>query len=461
MVSSDSGSSDSVPDSDIEAVSPAFEVRAEESDSEQGSAFPWLIRVVSGMIALLSIAVLLIWIWASMNGITLGGPPPTLTGWEESYRDLTGLDEVTGLDGSGVLVCIVDSGIELGHPDLDHLILAGWLDVIDNRTEPYDDEGHGTAMAGIIVARDGLRGNAQGVDLLVAKAIDEMGAGTDSSIAEAVDWCVEEQADIISLSLGGEQGFSFAGFSSDELEDSVQDALDEGVFVIAAAGNDGQDDDGDVSSPGSLEDVICVGGVTRQGNLWSGSSEGDNNGRLWPNPMLPRSDPDQKPELIAPAAEVPVLIAGGSGDGAWWGSASGTSAATAWVSGALALLLEEHPELQREGSEGGLSAIERVKELISENSQVDQGQTEHDDHFGYGILRIDLLLGSLSDSSSDDEESENSAISKLGHGTSNELQVERRKTPMVPPLISTKAAESSSSTERTNSIQRLKEATSR
>ena len=262
MVSSDSGSSGSAPDSVIEAVSPAFEVRDEESDSEQGSAFPWLIRVVSGLITLLSIAVLLIWIWASMNGITLGGPPPTLTGWEESYRDLTGLDEVTGLDGSGVLVCIVDSGIELGHPDLDHLTLAGWLDVIDNRTEPYDDEGHGTAMAGIIVARDGLRGNAQGVDLLVAKAIDEMGTGTDSSIAEAVDWCVEEQADIISLSLGGEQGFSFAGFSSDELEDSVQDALDEGVFVIAAAGNDGQDDDGDVSSPGSLEDVICVGGVT-------------------------------------------------------------------------------------------------------------------------------------------------------------------------------------------------------
>ncbi len=125
MVSSDSGSSGSAPDSVIEAVSPAFEVRDEESDSEQGSAFPWLIRVVSGLITLLSIAVLLIWIWASMNGITLGGPPPTLTGWEESYRDLTGLDEVTGLDGSGVLVCIVDSGIELGHPDLDHLILAG------------------------------------------------------------------------------------------------------------------------------------------------------------------------------------------------------------------------------------------------------------------------------------------------------------------------------------------------
>ncbi len=80
MVLSDSGSSDSAPECDIEAVSPAFEVRDEESNSEQGSAFPWLIRVVSGLIALLSIAVLLIWIWAS-NGITLGGPPPTLTGW--------------------------------------------------------------------------------------------------------------------------------------------------------------------------------------------------------------------------------------------------------------------------------------------------------------------------------------------------------------------------------------------
>ena len=61
--------------------------------------------------------------------------------------------------------------------------------MINGQNEPYDDEGHGTAMAGIIVAKNGLTGNAQGVDLLVAKAIDSNGQGTDTGIAEAVD-CV-------------------------------------------------------------------------------------------------------------------------------------------------------------------------------------------------------------------------------------------------------------------------------
>ena len=130
-------------------------------------------------------------------------------------------------------------------------------------------------MAGIIVAKNGLTGNAQGVDLLVAKAIDSNGQGTDTGIAEAVDWCADNQADIISLSLGGEGGISIGGITTDQLENAVQDALEQGIFVVAAAGNDGgQDDDGDVSSPGSVEDVICVGGVTRLGNVWSGSSRG-------------------------------------------------------------------------------------------------------------------------------------------------------------------------------------------
>lgn len=428
-------------------------------------ALGWMIGVVSGLFAMLSFLVLLLWFWAGASDFVIGGPPPTLTGWEESYRDLTGFDEVSGLDGSGVLVCVVDSGIEMDHPDLSHLTLAGWLDVIDGRDAPYDDEGHGTAMAGIIVAQDGLRGNAQGVELLVAKAIDDEGSGSDEGIAEAVNWCVDEQADIISLSLGGEGGFGFAGITTDQLEQAVQDALDLGVFVVAAAGNDGQDDDGDVSSPGSVADVICVGGATRLGNVWSGSSEGDNNGRIWP-PMLPRSDPDKKPEVLAPGAEVPVLMAGGSGDGSWWGWASGTSAATAWVSGGLALILEAHPELQREGASGGSGAIDLVKEVLSDNSQMDNGQDDHDDRFGYGILRIDLMLEALGNNSSASnvvEEIVSSSAESLGSEqielNSEEYQAERRKTPSVPPVNSTKAAECSVSTLRTNSIQRLNEAT--
>ena len=409
--------------------------------TKDNSALPWLIGSVSTLAFILVASVIFLWLRSVADEILIGGPPPTLTGWEQSYQELTGFDEVSGLDGSGVVVCVVDSGIEMEHPDLTHLALAGWFDVINGQNEPYDDEGHGTAMAGIIVAKNGLTGNAQGVDLLVAKAIDSNGQGTDTGIAEAVDWCAENQADIISLSLGGEGGISIGGITTDQLENAVQDALEQGIFVVAAAGNDGgQDDDGDVSSPGSVEDVICVGGVTRLGNVWSGSSEGDNDGRLWP-PMLPRSDPDMKPEILGPGAEVPILFAGGSGDGSWWGWASGTSAATAWVSGGLAIILEAHPELQREGASGGLNAIELIKTKLSDNSQMDDGQSEHDDRFGYGIFRIDLMLDSLSNSSSE-EETEYSVM-KLQHSdiNSGSNQAERRKTPIVPPASSTKAAE--------------------
>ena len=161
--------------------------------------------------------------------------------------------------------------------------------------------------------------------------------------------------------------------------------------TISSAGNDGEDDDGDVGSPGSVEGVICVGGITRSGSIWSGSSEGDNDGRLWPNPILPRSDPDKKPEIVAPGHEVPVLMASGVENSGWWGWSSGTSAATAWVSGSLALLLQENPELQRENS-SGRQAIEGVKEGIMHSSHKKEGQENHDDHYGYGHLRIDLLI---------------------------------------------------------------------
>ncbi len=328
----------------------------------------------------------------------------------------------------------------MGHPDLEDLELAGWLDAVDGVDEPYDNEGHGTAMAGIVVANDGLNGIASGVSLLVAKAIDEGGTGDDEQIALAVDWCVDNQADIVSLSLGGDQGFGSGFLTSDALEESVEDAIDEGVFVVAAAGNDGEDDDGDVESPGSVDDVICVGGVTRSGGIWTGSSEGDNNGRIWPNPILPRDDPDKKPELVAPAHEVPVLMASGIGNGAWWGWSSGTSAATAWVSGALALVLEAHPEMQREGDSGGASAVAQMKGIIMQNSQMQDGQSEHDDHYGYGLLRVDLLMQALGNESSLTQDGEVVGPREFGATHSEEVQA-RRTTTSVPPVSSTKPRE--------------------
>tara|TARA_Y100000766_G_scaffold251793_1_gene235679 strand:- start:119 stop:1069 length:951 start_codon:yes stop_codon:yes gene_type:complete len=314
------------------------------------------------------------------------------------YMDLIGAnnDSLSGLDGGGVVVCVVDSGVDLGHPDLRGVELRGWRDSVNGIEEPYDDEGHGTAMTGIIVSDGGLDGIAKGVELLVAKAINDDGQGTDGTVADSVDWCVQQGADIISLSLGGSQSFGSGFFTTDELEQSVDDALDSGVFVVSSAGNDGEDDDGDVGSPGSVEGVICVGGITRSGSIWSGSSEGDNDGRLWPNPILPRSDPDKKPEIVAPGHEVPVLMASGVSNSEWWGWSSGTSAATAWISGSLALLLQENPELQRENSTGR-QAIEGVKDAITQSSQKMEGQESHDDHYGYGHLRIDLLISYFDD----------------------------------------------------------------
>tara|TARA_B100000287_G_scaffold29355_1_gene27619 strand:+ start:1274 stop:2428 length:1155 start_codon:yes stop_codon:yes gene_type:complete len=366
-------------------------------DAGRQDAFGTVLAVTLSLLIVLASSMAILYVWKGEDGFIISGPSTALKSWEWEYRGIIGANNetISGLDGSGVVVCVVDSGIDLSHPDLRGVVLGGWMDAINGQADPYDDEGHGTAMSGIIVADGGLNGIAKGVELLVAKAINETGVGSDEGVSQSVDWCVQRGADIISLSLGGAQGFGSGLFTTDQLEQSVEDAMDNGVFVIASAGNDGQDDDGDVGSPGSVEDVICVGGVTRTGSIWSGSSKGDNNGRIWPNPILPRSDPDMKPEVVAPGHEVPVLMAGGTGNSEWWGWSSGTSASTAWVSGALALLLQQNPELQREGSDGRQS-IEAVKDALMQGSDMAEGQSEHDDHYGYGLIRVDLLIDQFS-----------------------------------------------------------------
>ena len=357
-----------------------------------------VIALSMSLLVIFASSITIIYLWKGENGFVIERPASALLSWQMEYMDLIGAtnDSLSGLDGGGVVVCVVDSGVDLDHPDLRGVELRGWRDSINGIEEPYDDEGHGTAMTGIIVSNGGLDGVAKGVDLLVAKAINSEGQGTDETVSDSVDWCVQQGADIISLSLGGSQSFGSDFFTIDELEQSVDDALDSGVFVVSSAGNDGEDDDGDVGSPGSVEDVICVGGITRSGSIWSGSSEGDNDGRLWPNPILPRSDPDKKPEIVGPGHEVPVLMASGVSNSEWWGWSSGTSAATAWVSGSLALLLQDNPDLQRENSTGR-QAIEGVKDAIAQSSQKKEGQESHDDHYGYGHLRIDLLISYFDD----------------------------------------------------------------
>ena len=240
------------------------------------------------------------------------------------------------------------------------------------------------------MANGWLKGIAKNVDLFVAKALQKDGSGDDAVVAEAIDWCVTSGAHVISLSLGGAPNLlPFTIGDGRSSGDAANDAIDAGIYVVAAAGNDGgPDDDGDVAHPSSEPGVISVGGVTSLGTHWTGSSRGDNNGRLLPLPIiLPRGDPDKKPELVAPAQGVPVLLADGS-----WGLADGTSAATVYVTGALCLLLEYNPDLKSDQTDNGADTVDSVKRLLMESVIPEEGQAGHDDQYGYGLLDIEGLL---------------------------------------------------------------------
>jgi serine protease AprX len=320
------------------------------------------------------------------DGLTFVKPSDSLIQSEQTYRDMINIPgEYTG---SGVDVCIVDTGMELNHPDLEGFDVAGWVDVVQGKSNPYDDNGHGTNMAGILVADGWINGVAKEVNLYVAKALLANGSGFEEDVVAGIDWCINQNVNIISLSLGGGQDLlPFLGTNGRTIEDSVNDATARGIFVVAAAGNDGgEDDDGDVASPGSERRAICVGGVTLSGDHWAKSSTGNNEFSALPF-KLPRGDPDKKPELVAPAKDVPVLNTQGT-----WSSSSGTSAATVYVTGAIALLIEAHPELASNGTSGDVSTIDQVKDWIMQSVQPKEGQSGHDDNYGYGLLDIEALL---------------------------------------------------------------------
>src|SRR5712691_1375927 len=138
---------------------------------------------------------------------TLLGPHVARSEWAFAMTGARDLNAM-GLSGRGVTVCLVDSGIDVLHPDFAHLRLVGWKDLVNLRSEPYDDGGHGTAMAGLIVANGSLRGIAPEATLLVAEAINSAGFGSSQAVADGIRFCMDpfgdgaRGADLISISLG-------------------------------------------------------------------------------------------------------------------------------------------------------------------------------------------------------------------------------------------------------------------
>lgn len=298
-----------------------------------------------------------------------------------------------GLTGKGVKVCIVDTGVNLNHPDLQHLngnIL--FKDFVSDSIEPIDyaEDGHGTLIVGLLAANGTLVGSAPEVDVLVASALGTNEMGSDDAVADSVLWCKSKKADIISLSLGGDQDIENP---LDNLAiDAVNEALNVGIFVIAAAGNDGgMNDDGRVSVPANVPGVIAVGALNSEGKLWEKSSRGDN---LAGNGDNPRNAPDEKPEITAPGVNVISTWLDGA-----YSSSTGTSDSTVFVTGSLALLLEKYPTLRPTWDNTDRSGcISIVKEALMESAIAFEAQAlPHDDRYGYGRLNavgwIDALNG--------------------------------------------------------------------
>src|SRR6202011_6272499 len=139
-----------------------------------------------------------------------------------------------------VIVAVLDTGVDLTHPDLRaNLLLDQGYDFLDDTPSPQDDESHGTAVAGIIGAignnREGVAGIAWRVKLLPIKALNAQGRGPDSAMVKAILYAADQGARVINISSTG------ARYSA-ALETAVQYAQDKGALVVAAAGNTGQSD---------------------------------------------------------------------------------------------------------------------------------------------------------------------------------------------------------------------------
>lgn len=211
-----------------------------------------------------------------------------------------------------ISVAVIDTGVAL-HPELlwPTNRIRAFCDLLDHRTEPYDDDGHGTHIAGIIAGlaeipqADGRTGqrmifSPRSPDILAIKALDGEGNGNASDILAAMQWILNHrrhyQIQVVNLSLGVKAEHDP---DSDPLVRGVEALVRHGITVVAAAGNSGPKQ-GTISSPGISDSVITVGAVdttTRPPRVASFSSRG------------PTPQGLEKPDLLAPGVDILSLDA--------------------------------------------------------------------------------------------------------------------------------------------------------
>ncbi|MFD0579509.1 S8 family peptidase [Dactylosporangium darangshiense] len=272
-----------------------------------------------------------------------------------------------GLDGSGVKVAVLDSGIDATHPDL-----AGRVVAEQNFTEGYEDNrdlvGHGTHVASTIAGTGAASsgryaGVAPGAQLLDGKVCVVDGCN-ESWILAGMQWAAEQGAQIVNLSLG-----SYDTPGLDPIEQAVQDlTAQQNILFVVAAGNTGPGA-GTVTSPASADAALAVGAVDKGDQLADFSSRGPRAG-----------DGGVKPDLTAPGVDIVAARSKDASEGTPIGESylrmSGTSMATPHVTGAAAALKQQHPQW----------TPAQLKSALMASSKLNAGQ----DVYAQGAGRVNL-----------------------------------------------------------------------
>ncbi|WP_140321960.1 S8 family serine peptidase [Oceanobacillus rekensis] len=254
----------------------------------------------------------------------------------------TGIDSAweEGFTGKNVNVAIIDTGIS-PHTDL---TISGGTSTVDYTEEWLDDSGHGTHVAGIIGSKRndfGIVGVAPDVNLYAVKALDANGEGTLTDLLEAIEWSMNNNMNIINLSLDTDT-------SSESMQNLLKKAYDSGILIVGVSGNNGNS----VTYPAKYDSVIGVSAVDGRLNIAGFSSTGP------------------EVEFSAPGINIISTYLNDS-----YGTSSGTSQASPHIAGMLAILKQKYP---------GMTSSELRAELIYHVQ--DLGSAGRDTLYGHGFI---------------------------------------------------------------------------
>ena len=332
-----------------------------------------------------------------LNGFSAKLPPPAVAALQESpqvkYIEPNGraeilaqelppgidrvdsdLNTVANIDGTdqrvNVNIAIIDTGIDLDHPDLN---VVGGINTLDNYSpDDYDDDdGHGSHVAGIAAALDngfGVVGVAPGANLWAVKVLDQKGSGSTEGILAGMDWVTETRLDADLENDIDVANMSLVMFgSTDLIEEAVNRMTDAGIVLVAAAGNYGFG--GGAIRPANFARALAVSATVetdgKPGGLGPSTRDGDD------DTFAEFSNYGGKIELAAPGVDVFSTWKGGR-----YKSISGTSMASPHVAGAAALFIAEHTP--SDGSFGDVLDVELVRQaLIGSGQPRDQWDVDY------------------------------------------------------------------------------------